>query len=415
LISKSSIKEKHNVKKNDSRSVYLDHNATTPLHPEVKKALGAAMEIFGNPSSLHDVGRRARHMVEEARERVASFIHASPEEIIFSGSGSEANNTVMNLFSCQGHQGCEMSSFASARKEIITTVIEHPCVLESAACLSERGTKVLYIKVDRTGKVDLDHLRRSLSGKTGIVSVMTANNEIGTMQDIRAIARIVHEAGALMHTDAVQAFGKIPLDVRDLGVDYLTFSAHKIYGPKGIGGLYVRKGTAFCPFIRGGHQEKGRRAGTENTLGIAGLGKAVEMREQEMAAEYDRLSELKKRLIRGIETNIKDVSFNGHPTDSLPGTVNVSFAGAEGEAIVLYLDMEGIAVSTGSACASGSLDPSHVLMATGVKAEQAHGSIRLSMGRDTTAEDVDYAITTLGTVVTRVRSISTLSPGVRHE
>lgn len=404
-----------NVKRAKVRPVYLDHNATTPLHPDVKKALIAAMDVFGNPSSLHSFGRHARNMVEDARSRIAAFIHAAPEEIIFAGSGSEANNTVMNLFSCQGHEGCETTAQGCCRKGIITTVIEHPCVLESAACLAERGVSVSYVKVDRTGKVDLDHLRSCLSKTTGIVSVMMANNEIGTIQDIRTIAQIAHDAGALMHTDAVQAFGKFPIDVRDLGVDYLTFSAHKIYGPKGIGGLYVKKGTAFCPFIRGGHQEKGRRAGTENTLGIIGLGKAVEMREREMTAEYARLGELKRRLIAGIEARIRDISFNGHPSESLPGTVNVSFAGAEGEAIVLYLDMEGIAVSTGSACASGSLDPSHVLMATGVKQEQAHGSIRMSMGRDTTAKDIEYTLAKLEKVIERVRTISTISPGVRHE
>jgi cysteine desulfurase len=397
------------------RSVYLDHNATTPLHPEVKKVLAAAFDTYGNPSSLHEFGRRARQMVEESRERVAAFIGARSEEIVFSGSGSEANNTVMNLFFCQGHPGCDPGCASCARSEVVTTAIEHPCVLESAACLTQRGLKVSYARVDSTGKVDLDHLRSLISERTGLVSVMTANNEIGTIQDIPAIARIAHDAGALLHTDAVQAFGKIPVNVQELGVDYLTFSAHKIYGPKGIGGLYVRKGTLFCPFIRGGHQERGRRAGTENTLGIAGLAEAVRMREREMQEEYSRLLLLKQRLIKGITENIKDVSLNGHPADSLPGTVNVSFSGAEGEAIVLYLDMEGIAVSTGSACASGSLDPSHVLMATGVKQEQAHGSIRMSMGRDTTQDDVDYTVRKLSEVVKRVRSISTLSEGVRHE
>ncbi|HED31797.1 MAG TPA: aminotransferase class V-fold PLP-dependent enzyme, partial [Prosthecochloris aestuarii] len=241
----------------------------------------------------------------------------------------------------------------------------------------------------------------------GLVSVMTANNEIGTIQDIAEISRLAHEAGALVHTDAVQAFGKIPLNVDDLGVDFLTMSAHKIYGPKGIGALYVRKGTPYCPFIRGGHQEKGRRAGTENTLGIMGLAKAVEMRALEMEDESVRLKQMKEVLKNGIAEKIDDVEFNGHPELSMYNTLNVSFPGAEGEAILLYLDLAGISVSTGSACASGSLDPSHVLLATGASAERAHGSIRISMGRDTTMEHIDYVLDVLPGVISKIRSMST--------
>jgi cysteine desulfurase len=391
------------------RKVYLDYNATTPLHPEVQKAMRAAMKYFGNPSSLHEPGRQARKLIEDARKTIASFINAAPEEIIFVGSGSEANNTVINLFSCAGLRTCEMLSLKTVRKEIITTKIEHPCVLESAACMEEQGTKVSYIGVDKYGKIDMHQLKAALSNATALVSVMMANNEIGTIQDIKEISRIVKKAGAFFHTDAVQAVGKIPIDVRELEVDYLSFSAHKIYGPKGIGALYVRKGVVFCPFIRGGHQEKGRRAGTENTLGIIGLAKAIEMRKIEASEEFKRLVRLKKRLKDGIEKNIPDTKFNGHPTDCLPGTLNVSFSGAEGEAILLYLDMEGIAVSTGSACASGSLDPSHVLIATGIPQEQAHGSIRMSLGRDTTVEDIDYVIEKLRRVIKRVRQISSVS------
>ena len=401
-------------KKTKLSTVYLDHNATTPIHPQVKKALITAMEVFGNPSSLHQFGREARKLVEDAREEVAAFINAVPEEIIFVGSGSEANNTVINLFSCVGNRSCEISSLGAARKEIIITKIEHPCVLESTACIREKGTSVKYIGVDHFGKINIKELKDALTDKTGLVSVMTANNEIGTIQDIKQLSAIVHAAGALFHTDAVQAVGKIPIDVKELGVDYLSFSAHKIYGPKGVGALYVRKGAPFCQFIRGGHQERGRRAGTENTLGIVGLGKAIELREKEMSGEFKRLSGLKKLLKAGIEKNIPDISFNGHPIDSLAGTLNVSFSGAEGEAILLYLDMEGIAVSTGSACASGSLDPSHVLMATGIPQEQAHGSIRMSMGRDTTAKQIEYAIEKLTKVIKRVREISSVSTGARH-
>jgi len=246
-----------------------------------------------------------------------------------------------------------------------------------------------------------------LGDDVGLVSVMMANNEIGTLQDIEAITKMVHECGAYMHTDAVQAVGKVPVDVRKLGVDFLTISGHKIYGPKGVGALFVKKGVSYCPLIRGGHQERGRRAGTENTLGILGLGRAVEMRALEMPEEHERMLLLKTRLREGIEAQIDDISINGHPTEALAGTLNISFEGVEGEAVLLYLDLEGIAVSTGSACASGSLDPSHVLLATGVDAERAHGSIRFSMGRETTVQEVDYLLEVLPRTIKRIRNMST--------
>jgi cysteine desulfurase len=384
--------------------VYFDNNATTPLHPEVKKELIEAMGMFGNPSSMHAWGREARANVEDARSRVAGFIGAHDDEIVFVGSGSEANNTVLSLFVCASNQcipGTRM------RSSIITTKIEHPCVLETSECLAHRGARVKYLNVDRYGKVDLDQLAGMLGDDVGLVSVMMANNEIGTLQDIETISKMVHECGALMHTDAVQAVGKIPVDVAMLGVDFLTLSAHKIYGPKGVGTLYVKKGIPYCPFIRGGHQERGRRAGTENTLGILGLGKAVEMRQLEMESEEKRLAAMKAVLKKGIEERIDDIYFNGHPTDSLSGTLNVSFPGAEGEAILLYLDLEGIAVSTGSACASGSLDPSHVLLATGVDAERAHGSIRISLGRESTMQEVEYMLDILPKTIKRIRDMST--------
>lgn len=386
------------------KEIYMDNNATTPLHPEVKKAMIDAMGIFGNPSSLHAPGRRARQLTEEVREKVASFIGASPDEVMFAGSGSEANNTVLSVLTCQT-KGCESNPNSIA--EIITTTIEHPCVLETSRCLQEQGVNVLYLDVDQYGKIDIEQLKDLVTDRTGLVSVMMANNEIGTIQDIRTIAEVVRERGALFHTDAVQAVGKIPVNVEELNVDYLTLSGHKIYGPKGIAALYVRKGVPFCPLIRGGHQERGRRAGTENTLGIVGLGKAIEVRSQEMEAEEKRLLALKAALKRGIEENIPDVQFVGHPTDCLPGTLNVSFDGAEGEAIILYLDLEGIAVSTGSACASGSLDPSHVILATGLPAECAHGSIRISLGRENTMEEVEYMIDTLPRVIGKIRDMST--------
>jgi cysteine desulfurase len=293
------------------------------------------------------------------------------------------------------------------RSTIITTKIEHPCVLETAECLVHRGANVKYLDVDRYGKIDLDQLQGMLGSDVGLVSVMMANNEIGTLQDIEAITKMVHESGAYMHTDAVQAVGKVPVDVRKLGVDFLTISGHKIYGPKGVGALFVKKGIPYCPLIRGGHQERGRRAGTENTLGILGLGRAVEMRALEMPAEEERMLILKNALRKGIEERIDDIYFNGHPTDALAGTLNVSFSGVEGESVLLYLDLEGIAVSTGSACASGSLDPSHVLLATGVNAEHAHGSIRISMGRESTIEEVDYLLEVLPRTIKKIRNMST--------
>ena len=385
------------------RQIYFDNNATTPLHPEVKKELVAAMEMFGNPSSMHAFGREARANVEDARRRVAEFMGAHEGEIVFTGSGSEANNTVLSLFACGSGQ-----CFPGMRPRIVTSRIEHPCVLETSECLVHRGVDVSYLDVDGFGKVDLDQLEAQLKvGVVGLVSVMMANNEIGTIQDIAAISAMAHQYGALMHTDAVQAFGKVPVDVNALGVDFLTISGHKIYGPKGIGALYVRKGTPYCPFIRGGHQEKGRRAGTENTLGIMGLAMAVDMRKVEMAVEAERLLGFREMLRKGISDRIDDALFNGHPVDSVPNTLNVSFPGAEGESILLYLDLAGIAVSTGSACASGSLDPSHVLLATGVDAERAHGSIRISMGRSTTIEEVEYMLDVLPGVIERIRNMST--------
>lgn len=390
------------------RKIYMDHNATTPLHPEVKKAMGKAMDVFGNPSSLHFFGRETKALTEIARGEIAKFIGASPEEIIFTGSGSEANNTVLSIFVCCSTKECTMREERQAG--IVTTAIEHPCILETSKCLAERGANVTYVSADCLGKVNIEDLKNAITNKTGIVSVMMANNEIGTIQDIKTIAKIAHEKGALFHTDAVQAVGKIPVDVKELDVDFLTLSGHKIYGPKGIGALYVKKGVPFCPLIRGGHQEKGRRAGTENTLGIIGLGKAIEMRTKEMAGEEKRLLGFKKIIRESIEKNIPDVKFNGHPHEALTGTLNVSFDGAEGEAILLYLDQEGIAVSTGSACASGSLDPSHVLLATGLPVESAHGSIRISLGRENTMEEVKYLLKVLPKVIKKIRGMSTAYP-----
>lgn len=396
------------------RRVYLDNNATTPLHPMVKEEIIKAMDVFGNPSSLHQFGRAAKVMMVEAREAVASFIGASPEEIVFTGSGSEANNTVLSILACPSKQ---CSYFDSVKfNKVITSVIEHPCVMETVKCLTGRNIEVKFINVDKYGKIIMDELEEELKKGPALVSIMTANNEIGTIQDIKKISRLAHRYESLMHTDAVQAVGKIPVNVNNLGVDFLTLSAHKLYGPKGIGALYIHKDTPFCPLIRGGHQENGRRAGTENTLGIVGFGKAVELRKAEMAADHERLLSYKDKLREGLESKIDHIYFNGHPEESLANTLNVSFPGAEGEAILLYLDLAGIAVSTGSACASGSLDPSHVLLGIGVPVEYAHGSIRISMGRDTAEEDIDYVIEVLPEIIKKIRKMSTVDAGgVKNE
>ena len=388
----------------EKRRIYLDNNATTPLHPEVKKTILSAMELYGNPSSLHSFGRQARSYVEQARDQVARFIGASSDEIMFVASGSEGNNTILSILNCEC-RGCEFNSCRD--RELVTTTIEHPCIMEASKCLQERGMKVHYTGVDADGKVVMDQFKDLVTGNTGLVSVMMANNEIGTIQDIRALSDIAHAKGAMFHTDAVQAVGKVPVNVNDLGVDFLTLSGHKIYGPKGIGAVFIRKDSPFCPLIRGGHQERGRRAGTENTIGIVALGKAVEMRALEMVEEEKRLLQMKEALREGIRAGIPDIHFVGHPTDSLPGTLNVSFDGAEGEAILLYLDLEGLAVSTGSACASGSLDPSHVILATGLPQECAHGSIRFSIGRENTMEDIAYLLDVLPKVIRRIRGMST--------
>lgn len=379
------------------KMIYMDHNATTPLHPAVKSVMTEALDIFGNPSSVHAIGRQAAEHIERARTTVADLIGAASKEIVFTGSGSEANAMVLSgwLYASDVY-----------RKDIITSRIEHACVLESVRWLEKHGVTVSYLDVDRYGRIDPNQLHDMMRDTTGLVSVMMANNEIGTLQDIQALAAIAHEHGALFHTDAVQAVGKIPVDVRVLGVDYLTMAAHKLYGPKGVGAVYVRRGVPCIPLIRGGQQEYRRRAGTEHTLGIIGFGKAVDVCKQDMVEEGQRIRELSGILKHTIACNISDVIYNGHPTECLPGTVSVSFAGVESEAVVLALDLAGIAVSTGSACSAGSLDPSHVLLATGMPSEHARGTVRISLGRETTIDDVQYAAHSLESIMSRLRGIT---------
>jgi cysteine desulfurase len=384
------------------RRVYVDYNATTPLRSEVRDAIVSDLEIYGNASSLHTSGRQARARVEEARKAVGLLLGAAPSatpfSIIFTSGGSESNNAVFQT----------MRQLRSGRNEFITTQIEHPCVLNSAEFTKEQGFTVHFIPVDEYGKIRIDDFKAALSERTLLVSVMMANNEIGTIQDIKEITRLAKEAGAYCHTDAVQALGKVPVDVTDLGIDYLTVSAHKIYGPKGIGALYIKKGSPFLPLIHGGHQEEGLRAGTYNNLGILGFGKAAELAMRDLDEYRKKTSALRNKLKDGLLNKIPDIKINGHPIDTLPNTLNVSFAGAEGEAILLSMDLEGIEASTGSACASGSLEPSHVLLATGIGPELAHGSIRFSLGWQTTEEDVDYIIEKLPPIIKRLRDMSTL-------
>jgi cysteine desulfurase len=392
----------------EQRRIYLDHNATTPLHPDVRKAMSEAMDAYGNPSSLHAHGREARELVESSRRDVAELIGASPEELVFMGSGSEANNTVLNALACD-RGSC--ARLREGRRGLVTTAIEHPCVRETARCLSARGIPVDFVPVDGYGRVRIDALEEMVDDSVAMVSVMLANNETGTIQDLAAVSEVCRRQGALLHCDAVQAVGKIPVDVEELGVDFLTISAHKIYGPKGIGALYARSGVPFCPLIRGGHQEAGRRAGTENTLGIAGFAAAVRARSREMDGEHRRMLRLRSKLVDGIRESIPDVRFNGDMEHCIPAALNVSFPGAEGESILLYLDLEGIEVSTGSACASGSLDPSHVLQAMELPEVCLHGSIRISMGRGTTGDDLDRVLEVLPPIIRRIRDMSTAYGG----
>jgi cysteine desulfurase len=384
-----------------NRLVYMDYNATTPLHPEVKAEMAREFDVYANASSMHEEGRRARARIEDSRSAVAELIGAAADEVIFTSGGSESNNTVFNSMLLRAAEG--------GRRAIVTTAIEHPCVLNSAKALQERGIPVRFLSVDRYGKIDLDELKVSVGPDTLLVSVMAANNEIGTIQDLPAIGRIAREAGALFHTDAVQAAGKIGIDVRAWGADFLTLSAHKIYGPKGVGALYVRKGIRLDPLIRGGHQERGLRAGTYNNTGILGFGLAARIAMRDGEALAARLRALRARLRDGILASVPKAAVNGHPEDVISNTLNVSFPGAEGEAILLSLDLQGIEVSTGSACASGSLEPSHVLMATGVGPELAHGSIRFSLGMGTDAADIDYVLEKLPPIIKRLRSMSTVA------
>jgi cysteine desulfurase len=392
------------------KKIYLDYNATTPLKPEVRDEIIADLQIYGNASSMHSDGREARARVEAARRAVAALIGAPAGDIIFTSGGSESNNTVFQTFRrvASDERGVMLKD---GRTEFITTAIEHPCVLNAAGYLKSLGFRVTFLPVDEFGMIKMDAYRAALSDKTLLVSVMYANNEIGAVEDMKEIARLAKEAGAFVHTDATQAVGKIPVDAARLGVDYLTMSAHKIYGPKGIGGLYRRQGAPLFPLIHGGHQEEGFRAGTYNNGGILGFGKAAELAKLSLPEYGKAMRALRNRLRDGLLERVPKIKVNGPLEDDrvLPNTLNVSFPGAEGESILLCLDLKGIEASTGSACASGSLDPSHVLMAIGVWPELAHGSIRFSMGWGNTSGEIDYVLEVLPPIIARLRAMSTVA------
>ncbi len=376
-----------------SRRVYLDHNASTPVHPEVVRAmLPYFSDVYGNPSSVHGFGRDARAAVDEARDRIAAFLRVKPEELVFTSGGTESDNF-----------GVKGLALARGAGHVVISRVEHHAVLRSAQALEAQGFAVTYLGVDRYGMVDPDEVRRALRPDTVAISIMHANSEVGTIQPVGAIGAIAREAGVPFHVDAVQTFGKVPIDLDAMGIDALSFSSHKIYGPKGIAGLYIRRGTKMVSIQHGGEHERRRRAGTENVPGIVGLGKAVEIRARDMKAEAERVAALRDRMWEGIRARVPEVRLNGHPTERLPGTANICYRNVESESIVLGLDLKGIAVSAGSACTAGSVEPSHVLVAMGVPLDWALGAVRSSLGRSTTAEDVDYVVAAVGEVVGKVR------------
>ncbi len=382
------------------KRIYLDYNATTPVCPEVLDVmLPFYREQFGNPSSVHWAGRQVAGAVDKAREQVAQLLNCSPAEIVFLSCGTEADNMALKG---------TVDALKDKGNHIITTAVEHPAVLETCRYLEKTGCKVTYLPVDGDGMLDLGELERAITPQTILISVMWANNETGTIFPIEEIGAIARGRGVRFHTDAVQAVGKLEIDVQKANIDLLAISGHKLGAPKGVGVLYVRRGTRLTPFMHGGHQERNRRAGTHNVAGIVGLGKACELATAERETTCVRVKELRDRLEQGILERIPQVKLNGHPSERLPNTLNVSFAWIEGESLLLNLDMKGIAASSGSACTSGSLEPSHVLGAMCVEVTLAHSSTRFSLGPDTTAADVDYVLEVLPPIVQRLRDMSPL-------
>jgi cysteine desulfurase len=382
------------------KRIYLDYAATTPTHPEVMKAmLPYFADSFGNPSSIHSYGQEAKDAIERARSKVAALIGARSEEIVFTGSGTEADNFAV--------KGVVLSRQAKGN-HIITSSIEHHAVLETCKFLEKQGFSVTYLPVDGYGLVDPTDVKKAITKRTILVSIMHANNECGTIEPIAEIGNIVREAEIYFHTDAVQTVGHIPLDVNKSNVDLLSISAHKLYGPKGVGVLYIRKGTRISSFMHGGNQERGRRASTENVPGIVGFGKAAEIAQQEMLEEAQKLTALRDRLIESILEGIEYTQLNGHPVKRLPNNVNVSINYVEGESILLNLDLDGICASTGSACSSADLEPSHVLVAMGLPHLQAHSSLRFTLGKWTTEEDISMVLDVLPGIISKLRAMSPL-------
>lgn len=379
--------------------IYFDNNATTPIDPRVQAKMTEFLkDHFGNPSSLYPIGRMVKEIVTESRETIARALGAKRTEIFFTGSGTEADN-----FAIRG-----VMDAMPEKNEFITSAIEHPAVIETANYLERKGAKVTFVPVDHTGIVDLNRLQEAISTKTALISLMHANNELGTIQPIQDVVKIAKEKGVLVHTDAVQSFGKIDVNVDKLGVDLLSVSAHKIYGPKGIGALYIRKGTNIMPLIYGGHQERLMRAGTENTIGIVGFGEAVRIVQEQGEKDKKRIAKLADMLKSGIEDKIPKVKFNGHETERIKGTLNFSFYGLEAEAILLSLATKDIFVSTGSACSEDSEEVSHVLNAIDLRPEMARSSIRISLGRFNKEEDIHVMLRELPDIVRKLREISAL-------
>ena len=378
--------------------VYMDHGATTAVDPEVKKEMMKFFsDEFGNASQMYEYGRNAAIAVQEARERVAKLIGAEQErEIIFNSGGTEADNTALKGI---------MLAKRNKKKHMITSVIEHPAILRTAEFLETQGIKVTYLPVDNFGLISLEDLKKEISSETALVSIMHANNEIGTIEPVKEIGEIAHDAGALFHTDAVQTVGKIPVHVKKLNIDLLSLSSHKLYGPKGVGALYKKQGIRLEPLMHGGGHEKGYRSGTENVSGIVGLGKATEIAQKELLKEKEKLTKMRDRIIDNM-LKLEDTVLNGHRTKRLPHNANISFKYVEGEALILRLDAKGIYGSTGSACSTKKLEASHVLLAIGLRHEVAHGSLRLTLGRWTTDKEVDYVIKEIPQVIKELREMS---------
>ncbi len=379
--------------------IYLDHNATTPLLPAVVDRMTAALrDEFGNPSSVHHFGQQAKAAIDEARTEVAALLGADPSEVLFASGGTEGDNIAI--------RGVAEALEPTGRRHLIASGIEHEAVLNTLKALAKRGWRTTLLPVDQTGIVSPEALRAALADDTALVSVMHANNEIGTIQPIAELARIAHERGALFHTDAVQSAGKLPINVKTLGVDMLSISAHKFYGPKGVGALWIRRGLRVLPLLTGGRQERSRRAGTENVAGIVGMGLAAKIASGRMTEEGARLAALRARLEAGILGAVPGTAVNGALDRRVPNTTNISFDRVEAESLLIALDLEGIAVSTGSACSSGTLEPSHVLKAMGFNAHRAQNSIRFSLGAASTGAEIDRVVAVLPGIVNKLRSLT---------